>query len=95
MTRTRTPLELAAGKLIVAIQKEWGAELGEPGSAAPEEVMHASHDLLQAAKAGALVNLPGSASVSEFLGVQWLQAHPSVRPYVQALETAASGEPRA
>jgi len=34
MTRSRTPLEVAAGRLIAAIQKEWGIEAGEPESAA-------------------------------------------------------------
>lgn len=39
MTRSRTPLEAAAGKLIAAIQKEWGLEAGESTSAASENVM--------------------------------------------------------
>lgn len=50
MTTQRSLLEHAAGKLIAAVQREWHAELGEPGAAASEHVMHACHDLLNAAK---------------------------------------------
>ena len=89
MTRSRTPLEAAAGKLIAAIQKEWGVEAGEPRSAESENVMHAAHDLLQAAsKFGSIVSVIGSGSVSTFLGAQWVQAHPRVLPYIAALEDA-------
>ena len=34
MPRTRTPLEIASGKLVSAIQLEWGGEAGEPTAAA-------------------------------------------------------------
>jgi len=86
MPRTRTPLEVAAGKLISAIQREWGAEAGDPASVASEQVMHASHELLQAAKVGSIESVIGSGSVSEFLGKQWVNAHPNVCPYIEALE---------
>lgn len=87
MTRSRTPLEAAAGKLIAAIQKEWGNEAGEPQSAESESVMHAAHELLQAAsKFGSIVSVIGSGSVSAFLGEQWVQAHPGVLPYIAVLE---------
>ena len=95
MTRSRTSLELAAGKLTSAIQKEWDAEMGESASSVSEQVMYASHELLRAAKTGSLVPLLGAASVSEFLGIQWVQAHANVRPFIRALETAASGASRA
>jgi hypothetical protein len=89
MTRPRTPLEAAAGKLIAAIQKEWGVEAGEPESAASDKVMHAAHDLLQAAsKFGSILSVTGADSVSTFLGEQWVQAHPRVLPYIAALEDA-------
>lgn len=89
MTRLRTPLETAAGKLITAIQKEWGIEAGEPQAAASENAMHAAHDLLQAAsKFGSIVSVTGSGSVVGVLGEQWVQAHPQVLPYIVALESA-------
>ncbi|RYG57887.1 MAG: hypothetical protein EON56_01335 [Alphaproteobacteria bacterium] len=87
MTRSRTPLEAAAGKLIAAIQKEWHIEAGESGSAASEKVMHAAHDLLQAAsKFGSIASTVGTGSVSTFLGVQWVENHPRVMPFIAILE---------
>lgn len=89
MTRARTPIEAAAGKLIAAIQKEWDIEAGEPEAAASESVMHAAHDLLQAASEfGSIANAIGSGSVSTFLGAQWVEVHPRVLPYIAALEGA-------
>ena len=90
MARTRTPLEAAAGKLVSGIQKEWGEEVGEPSSPVSEEVMHTSHSLLQSAAAhGSLSPVLGSASIVEFLGAEWVRAHPRVLPYIQALEAAS------
>lgn len=87
MTRSRTPLETAAGKLVAAIQKEWGAEAGESTSVASENVMYAAGDLLTAAsKFGSIMSVTGSRSVSTYLGEEWVQAHPRVLPYVAALE---------
>lgn len=93
MPRARTTLEVAAGRLISAIQREWGTEAGESSAEASEKVMHASHSLLQAAKAGSIAIVVGSGSVSEFLGKQWVHAHPKVWPYIQGLEAVALGEP--
>ena len=92
MPRARTPLELAVGKLTSAIQREWSAEVGEPSAALTEQVMHASHSLLQAAKAGSIASVVGSGSVSEFLGKQWVHAHPRVWPCIQVLEAVALGK---
>jgi hypothetical protein len=89
MTRSRTPLQAAAGKLIAAIQKEWGMEAGEPSSAESENVMHTAHALLQAAsKFGSIVSVVGSGNVSTFLGERWVEAHPRILPYITALEDA-------
>jgi len=92
MPRHRTPLEAAAGQLISAIQREWSAEAGEPSFAVSEQVMHSSHDLLQAAKSGSIASVVGPGSVSEFLGRQWVQEHPSVWPHIRALEALATRE---
>ena len=87
MPRNRTPLEAAAGKLISAIQKEWGPEAGRPESAASEEVLHTAHSLLQAATHdGSIAGAIGTRTVTQFLGTRWLHDHPQVLPYVQALE---------
>lgn len=91
MPRVRTPLERAAGKLTSAIQREWSAEAGEPSASVSEEVMHMSHSLLQAAATGSIAKVVGSGSVAEFLGKQWVHAHPRVWPHIQVLEAVALG----
>lgn len=90
MSRHRTPLEAAAGQLISAIQREWGAEAGEPSAVISEEVMHSAHALLRAAKGGSIASVVASGSISEFLGRQWVLEHPRVWPHIQTLEALAS-----
>ena len=86
LTKNRTALEIAAGKLISAIQKEYIAELGEPGCDESECVMHSSHRLLQAAKSGELSKVLDTKSVAEFLGKSWVQNHTNVLPFIAELE---------
>ena len=88
MVRARSETELAAGKLISAIQKEWGKELGWPGAEESEAVMSKGHDLLQAGKAEALQALLAGRSVAEYIGCVWLEKHASVKPAVDTLEQA-------
>ena len=85
MSENGTQSEALAGKLILAIQKQWGAEAGEPESAESEAIMHKSHRLLQAAKTGTLVALLGNASVTEFLGASWFARNQHVLPHARAL----------
>jgi hypothetical protein len=86
MTKQRTELERAAGKLISAIQKQWSAEAGEPGSAVSEEAMHNCHDLLAASKDGTLQAVLRGGSVTDFIGRAWVQKRPAVRPAILAFE---------
>lgn len=86
MTKQRTPLERAAGKLILAVQQQWDAELGEPGAGVSEEVMHNSHDLISSAKDGSLQSVLRGSSVTDFLGRAWVRAHPQVQPAIKAFE---------
>jgi hypothetical protein len=87
MTIVKTPLEVAAGKLISSIQKEWNEELGEPGAAESEAVMDKAHDILAASKDGSLPSLLHGLSVSGFLGVPWVKQHPSIAPAILTFET--------
>ena len=90
MPRSTPPLETDAGKLVAATQKKWHNEVEEPQSAESKDVMHAAHKLLQAAsKFELIVSVIGSTSVSAFLGEQWVQANPSVLPYIALLEDTA------
>jgi len=91
MTKQRSPLERAAGKLISAVQREWDAEVGEPGAVVSEEVMHNSHDLLAAAKSGSLEATLRGRSITEFLGVAWVKRHPSIGTAIKELEQQMVG----
>lgn len=86
MTTQRSLLEHAAGKLIAAVQREWHAELGEPGAAASEHVMHACHDLLNAAKNGSLPMMLRNTCISDVIGRARTAQHPTVQPAIEALE---------
>lgn len=86
MTKKKTPIEKAAGKLISAIQKEWGEELGESTAEVSEDVIGKGHDLLQAAKKDEVTNILGGLNVSQYLGELWVRRHPSVKEYITALE---------
>jgi hypothetical protein len=87
MPRRRTPIEIAAGKLVSAIQKEWGAELGTSPADVGEHVLGRAHGLLQAARAGTLDTVLGSTRVADFLGILWIKRHPDVLPAVLEFES--------
>ncbi|MDR0777193.1 MAG: hypothetical protein LBE81_11235 [Azonexus sp.] len=87
MPRKRSELEKAAGKLISAIQREWSDEAGLDCSAESEEVMHRSHDLLQAAKGGSFDSaVLGGSSIAQFLGDRWVEQHPHVISAIKELQ---------
>jgi hypothetical protein len=86
MPNKRTAPEKAAGKLISAIQKEWGKESGESTSNISEDVMDRGHELLQATKNNSIMEVLGNLSISEYLGELWVRRHPSVLEYIRKLE---------
>lgn len=91
MPRKRNPVGIAAGKLILAIQKEWGEVIGEPDAAlAQKKVMHRAHTLLQAAQSASVSSLLDGRSVVEYLDPAWVEMHPSVKPSIAALAAAVS-----
>jgi hypothetical protein len=77
MPRVRNQQELLAGQLVLAIQKIWNAQAGEPEAEESEQVMHASHNLLQAAKQGTLPKLLLGKHVVSYLGEEWFQRNSS------------------
>ena len=88
MTPQRTAQEAASGKLISAIQKEWTAELGEPCADQSEQAMSRAHDLLQAAKTGAVRECLNGQTVAQFLGQNWVMQHARVLPSITALKAS-------
>lgn len=87
MPKKKTDIERAAGKLISAIQKEWGAELGESYAEFSQDVMSAAHLLLQATTAEEIRNVLGAKNVRQYLGDVWVQKHPNVKPAIEVLES--------
>lgn len=79
MPRKRSPVGIAAGKLILAIQKEDGEAVG---------VMKRARTLLQAAQIGSASNLLDGRSVAEYLDTAWVEMHPSVKPSITAFVAA-------
>lgn len=86
MPKKKTEIQRAAGKLISAIQKEWGSVLGEENAEFSENVMDAAHNLLQASTREKVKELLGGMTIKQYLGDVWVQGHPSVKPAIQELQ---------
>ena len=86
MPKKKSEYQKVAGKLISAIQKEWGAEMGCSTEEFSENVMGSAHLLLQAGTTEKAKELLSSMSVRQFLGEVWVQGHPNVKPAILALQ---------
>ncbi|MFA5985670.1 MAG: hypothetical protein WC782_16745 [Methylococcaceae bacterium] len=78
MPKVKSDLQIVTGKLISAIQKEWGEELGLSQSRAEftESVMSNAHYLLQAGSPDEIKKLISPLNVHQYLGEVWIQGHP-------------------
>jgi len=83
-------IEKSAGKLISAIQKEWGNEAGELCADESEDVMGKAHDILQACKKNELSQLLNGKSITAYLGTVWVEHHQSVKPAIIKIESDIS-----
>jgi hypothetical protein len=92
MPRHRTPATRAAGKLVSTIQKVWGDALGTDSAPAAESVMYRAHDLMRADSVDALTRLLDGRSCAEYLGAEWVRAHPSIWPALRTFESIAFGD---
>jgi hypothetical protein len=88
--RKRNPVGIAAGKLILAIQKEWHEVVEGPDAARAQKVMHRARVLLQASESSSVPNLLDGRTVVEYLDPAWVEMHPSVKPHVETLIAALS-----
>lgn len=95
MPRKRNPVGIAAGKLILAIQKEWNEVLGEPETMAAQKVMDRAHVLLQASQSSSVSSLLDGRTVAAYLDPVWVEMHPSVKPHVEELVAALSAHENA
>ena len=90
--KIKTKMEEAAGKLVSAIQKEWNKEIGESSSDNSLDVMDLAHDFLRAKSAENMRNILESKTIKQYLGIGWVEDHPSVQPYIDKLEQAIYNE---
>jgi hypothetical protein len=90
MPRKRNPVGIAAGKLILAIQKECAEVIGKPEAIPAQRVMHRARTLLQASQSSSVLSLLDGRSVVEYLDVVWVEMHPSVKPSIEAFIAALS-----
>lgn len=88
MPLKRNPVALAAGKLILAIEKQHNAAGDPADDVALKKVLGRARTLLQAAHASSATNLLSGRSVAEYLGVEWVDAHPEIKPSIEAFTTA-------
>jgi hypothetical protein len=82
MPRTRSSLQTAVGQLILAIQKEEALVIGDGTLWAPAQAARENADdlYIHATTPAALRERLAGKSLSEYIGVQWLASHRSVRP---------------
>ncbi|GFE81892.1 hypothetical protein GCM10011487_38920 [Steroidobacter agaridevorans] len=79
---------IAAGKLVVAIQKECGEAIGESDAALAQKVMNRAHVLLQASQSSSVLSLLDGRTVVEYLDPAWVEMHPSIEPSIVAFVAA-------
>lgn len=70
-------------KLIAAMDRTWKEELGEPEAAFTEIARRKTHHLLTQIKSD---SFPIEGSLSEILGMTWLESHPWASPYVRRID---------
>jgi len=92
-SRKRNPVGIAAGKLILAIQKIYGEAVGESDAALAQKILNRAHTLLQASQSSSVVSLLDGRSVEEYLDAEWVETHPAIKPSIATLveELNASG----
>ena len=93
MARKRNPVAIAAGKLILAIQRECAKAISDDDAIAGERVLYRAHTLLQASQSSSVISLLDGRTVVEYLDADWVRTHPSVEPYIYAfVEALNAGE---
>lgn len=93
MPKNRSNLELAIGKLVVAVQQVWNDECGLPEAEASLSVMYRCHSLLPAVKSGDLVYFLKGRTVAGYIGGLWLDSHREVVPFAEAVAIAMTKRP--
>jgi hypothetical protein len=88
MPRKRSPVAIAAGKLILAIENACEEVVGERDALLEQRVVYRARTLLRAAQSASVTNLLDGRSVAEYLDPVWVETHPSVKPSIVDLIAA-------
>jgi len=91
MPRENSALQHALGQLLTAIQREETHALGSPDWMLTHAVLGRAESLYWAEKRLLLEVTLGHQTVHEYLGVDWMRAHPRVLPAVQQIEQQLRG----
>ena len=83
MPRKINSLAVAAGKIVLAIQKE-SHEIVEGSATSTYEVMSRAQTLQHAAHNECVPELLVGRSVAEYFGAAWIEMHPAVKTCVAA-----------
>ena len=86
MPRTKTPQQIAAGKLVSAIQKVQSFRSGTPQWHEADAVMNRAHSLHMASVLGTLSAELAGNTVAGYLGADWVACHPGVVLAAKQLE---------
>jgi hypothetical protein len=88
MPRKRNPVGIAAGKLILVIQKELNEVAGKPEAERAQKALRRARTLLQASESSSVANFLDGRTVVEYLDCAWVEMHPSVKAQVEAFVAA-------
>jgi hypothetical protein len=84
MPRKINLLAVAAGKLVLAIQKEAGEVNNGSDAAVASTVRSRAQSLQHAAHNDCVAALLDGRSVAAYLDAAWVETHPAIKPSVEA-----------
>jgi len=86
MPRKKTPADIAAGQLVLAVQKVQNEHAGTEKGYEADAVLQRAHELHMAAVSGSLQAKLNGRNVMQYLGPQWVMLNPQVLAYIATLE---------
>jgi hypothetical protein len=89
MPRYRTPVDSAAGKLVLAVQKVLGSQWHDMERYYfAEAVMNRAHNLHQAVIQSRLHDVLADRTIGEYLDAGWVASDPGVEAAISALHSS-------
>lgn len=90
MPRKRSPVAIAAGKVILSIQEELEVVGGDSDPVLAQRVIYRARTMLRAAQSASVSSLLDGRSVAEYLDPVWVEKHPAVKQSIAVLVAAMS-----